>query len=264
MPASSSSRRTKPLMRDAAQPLYMQIADHLAGEIRAGRLKPFAKLPSEYKLVEMFAVSRVTVRLALGRLIEQGLVVTRQGKGAFVAGPVVNHELSVLRGFYDTLVAQGHNPTTTVLSFDCADGPDLPKLPELSLPDEHIYRYQRLYELEGQPIALADAYLPSAGRTVTREDVEKFPIYAIVENLLQRPVASARVRMRASRAAGAIASALSLEEGTPLMVMHRTSLDARGLIAEVTEFHICPDAFEFVLDVGGPLHISSAIRRVPG
>jgi len=262
MPARSPTPRApRPLARDAAQPLYAQIADHLTAEIRAGRLKPYAKLPSEYKLVEMFAVSRVTVRLALGRLIEQGLVVTRQGKGAFVAGPPVNHELSVLRGFYDSLVAQGHQPTTTVLSFARAQSVDLP---DAELPDRDIYRYQRLYELEGQPIALADAYLPAFGKTVTREDVERLPIYAIVETLLQRPVASAHVRMRASRAAGSVARALGLDEGTPTMVMHRTSLDARGLIAEITEFHICPDAFEFVLDVGGPLQISSAIRRVSG
>jgi len=136
-------------------------------------------------------------------------------------------------------------------------------LPGLRLADQEIYHYQRLYELESQPIALADAYLPSFGKKVTREDVERLPIYAIVQTLLQRPVVSARVRMRASRAAGSIARALGLEAGTPAMVMHRTSLDAQGLIAEATEFHICPDAFEFVLDVGGPLHISSAIHRVP-
>jgi GntR family transcriptional regulator len=255
------SASPKTLNREAVEPLYAQIANHLADEIRAGRFKAFEKLPSEHRLMEMFAVSRVTVRLAIGRLTELGLAVARQGKGVFVAGPVVNHELSTLRGFYDGLVAQGHTPSTTLVLYETLSA-ELADVPALAGAKEDIYHFQRLYLLEGQPIALADAYLPSAGKALTREDFEQFPVYAIAGKLLNRAVVKAEVRMRATGASGAVAELLGLDEGSPCMVMHRTSLDAKGLIVEMTRFTICPDTFEFALDVGGPMQIGASIHRV--
>ena len=61
-----------------------QVADALAAEIRAGRLPPGAKLPTEAALVAQFSVSRTVVREALSRLKSLGLVESRQGSGVFV------------------------------------------------------------------------------------------------------------------------------------------------------------------------------------
>src|SRR5215467_10454806 len=64
---------------------YQQIADRLRDQIDSGALQPGERLPSEPELVRMFDASRNTVRLALALLTNQGLVVTRQGLGTFVA-----------------------------------------------------------------------------------------------------------------------------------------------------------------------------------
>ncbi|MEO8653778.1 MAG: FadR/GntR family transcriptional regulator [Ramlibacter sp.] len=62
-----------------------QVAQQLAAEIAAGRLAPGAKLPSESRLVEQFAVSRTVVREAVSRLKSLKLVDSRQGSGVFVS-----------------------------------------------------------------------------------------------------------------------------------------------------------------------------------
>lgn len=64
--------------------LSVQVADQLAQEIRAGRLAPGAKLPTEAKLVEEFQVSRTVIREALSRLKSLGLVQSKQGSGVYV------------------------------------------------------------------------------------------------------------------------------------------------------------------------------------
>lgn len=61
-----------------------QVAEALSAEIRAGRIAPGNKLPSEAVLVEQFAVSRSVVREAISRLKSLGLVDSRQGSGVFV------------------------------------------------------------------------------------------------------------------------------------------------------------------------------------
>ena len=59
--------------------------EQIAQEIRSGRLPPGAKLPTEHELMEALGVSRTVVREAVAALRAEGLVVSRQGAGVFVA-----------------------------------------------------------------------------------------------------------------------------------------------------------------------------------
>jgi len=70
-----------------AHPKYQQIADRLRAQIGSGALQPGERLPSEPDLAAEFDASRNTVRLAIALLINQGLVVSRQGLGTFVVEP---------------------------------------------------------------------------------------------------------------------------------------------------------------------------------
>lgn len=65
-----------------------ELTQKLATEIRSGRLAPGAQLPTEQELSTATGVSRTVVREAVAALRAEGLVVTRQGLGAFVATDV--------------------------------------------------------------------------------------------------------------------------------------------------------------------------------
>lgn len=62
-----------------------EVVEQLATEIRGGRLTPGSRLPTEQELMVALGVSRTVVREAISALRAEGLVVTRQGSGAFVA-----------------------------------------------------------------------------------------------------------------------------------------------------------------------------------
>ncbi|MFF0719970.1 winged helix-turn-helix domain-containing protein [Verrucosispora sp. NA02020] len=66
-------------------PLYEQIINDVSTAVRAGTLKPGDKLPSIAELREQYESSAWPVRYALRILEERGWIVTRQGKGSFVA-----------------------------------------------------------------------------------------------------------------------------------------------------------------------------------
>ena len=68
--------------------LTREAVDRLEQEIVNGRLKPGARLPTEQEMMSAMGVSRTVVREAVAALRAQGLVVTRQGVGAFVATDV--------------------------------------------------------------------------------------------------------------------------------------------------------------------------------
>ena len=65
--------------------LTREIAERIAEEIASARLPPGSKLPTEHEMVAAMGVSRTVVREAVAALRAQGLIVTRQGSGAFVA-----------------------------------------------------------------------------------------------------------------------------------------------------------------------------------
>jgi len=75
--------RIRPLATE--HKLSRQLFEQLAGEIRSGRLAPGARLPTEQALTRAARVSRTVVREAVAALRAEGLVITRQGVGAFVA-----------------------------------------------------------------------------------------------------------------------------------------------------------------------------------
>src|SRR5215813_7084968 len=77
----------KPALRRLAPSRHLteEVVDQIASEIVRGRLSPGSRLPTEQELMATFGVSRTVVREAISALRSEGLVVTRQGSGAYVA-----------------------------------------------------------------------------------------------------------------------------------------------------------------------------------
>jgi len=73
------------LDRTSDVPLGTQLAWKVRGAIASGRLRPGDRLPGLRDLADRAGVNVNTVRTVLGRLGEQGLIVSEHGRGTFVA-----------------------------------------------------------------------------------------------------------------------------------------------------------------------------------
>jgi len=78
---------TPPFTRLSSRSRADQVHDQLAAAIRAGVYPVGSKLPPERELVEMFGVSRVSVREGIRSLEAVGLVEDRHANGCFVLDP---------------------------------------------------------------------------------------------------------------------------------------------------------------------------------
>ena len=74
------------------QARYMQIAEHIRGQIAQGQYPLGGRIPTENELAEALGVSRPTVRQALDLLAREGRLVRVKGSGTFVAQPKLVHE----------------------------------------------------------------------------------------------------------------------------------------------------------------------------
>jgi DNA-binding GntR family transcriptional regulator len=84
LPAVFRAMRMHRIDRNSHEPSYAQLVRIVQEQIAVGRLRPGDRLPSESQLCEHHAVSRMTVRRAINILVEQGLVISRQGQGTFI------------------------------------------------------------------------------------------------------------------------------------------------------------------------------------
>lgn len=65
--------------------LYEQVYQSLKQEILERKYKPGDRIPSEKELSDLFKISRITSKKALGKLVDEGIVYRQQGKGTFVS-----------------------------------------------------------------------------------------------------------------------------------------------------------------------------------
>jgi GntR family transcriptional regulator len=68
-----------------ARPMYLQIMEQIRARVAAGDWQPGRELPSIRALAAALNVSVITIKRAYLDLENEGVIVTRHGKGSFVA-----------------------------------------------------------------------------------------------------------------------------------------------------------------------------------
>jgi len=143
-------------------PYYHQLKEGLREEIRSGRLRSGEKLPPERQLAEQHGISLITVRQALSRLADEGLLLRERGRGTFVTRAPLEFDLTSVRSFTEEMRRRGLEPGARVLY--CAVEPAPPNVAErLGLArDASVVQLRRLRLADGAPMALETNYLPAA------------------------------------------------------------------------------------------------------
>lgn len=163
-------------------PLHLDISEQIQQRIIQGDYLPGEKLPSERKLIEEWQVSRITIRRAIANLVQQGLVTTHQGKGAFVAEKrKVAYTLSnPLMFLQDDLASQGIKLSLQNITFDLVTAPiEVQKILQLPSTNPTAYQQKKLLLTDNVPGAVDITYiLPEIGQKLETQLKQKmtFPI----------------------------------------------------------------------------------------
>lgn len=205
-------------------PLYQQLADRLRRQIAEGDYRIGDRLPSEDALGAEFGVSRITVRAALDQLSTAGMLQRQRGKGTFVSAPPVEHELIRLTDFVEDMTAAGLIPASRVIQLD-EEPASSEVAAELAIaPETPVVRLDRLRLGDNAPIAVDTTFLPLRyGRLLEREHLEDETIYRQLENRYGIPVLSGIFMIEAGVAPADLAGHLLIDQGSPLLIIRRTS-----------------------------------------
>jgi len=233
----------RPLDRNSPIPLYFQIAENLKRAIEDGTLKPGERLDNELDLTERLGVSRPTVRQAVQRLVEQGLVVRRRGLGTVVAPRILRSV--ALTSLYDDLSASHRHPATTVLSAREIEADD-EIATVLSLPPgAPVLFAERLRLADGTPLAIMKNFLPAGLLKGRPEDaLEKTGLYELLRSQGIRLQAGEQV-IGARRATAHEANLLQAPRNATVLTMARTTFDHEGKPVEHGRHAYLADRYSF-------------------
>ena len=238
-------RKREALDKQSIVPLYRQLAERIEEGIRQGRYPEGAKIPSEPELMGTYGLSRVTVRQAMGMLLDRHLISRRQGMGTFVQGRVISQPMDDIFGFYPALRSKGLNPVTRILDFRIAL-PDPEVREQLQLaPGEGVLRFIRQYSLEESVWVVIQMNIPSslAQNWTAREAAEKNSFRLLQENAGVH-IGEASLKIRASVAKGRVAEWLKISKGHPVLELRRLTYSIEKTPVEFAILTFRGDAYE--------------------
>jgi GntR family transcriptional regulator len=212
------------VVRASPVPLYIQIDEELRGQIESGELGPLDQVPSEAELSERFHVSRMTARKALDRLVGDGMLFRKPGKGTFVAPLKLAHQPSQGLSFSAAMRAQGEAVHTEVLEATTVRAP-LSVARALNLASgAQVVFLRRLRRVGDIPAAIHLSYLPGRLSAVLDHDLSGSlsDLMATVGARVDR----SEDYVEAVAATGEDAKLLGLPSGSPLVFIHGVAYSA--------------------------------------
>lgn len=233
----------------AKTPIWKAIANALRSDMAEGRYAPGDKLPTEAALADRFGVNRHTVRHGISALIEEGLVRTRRGSGAYVAATPTDYPIGKRVRFHENLLAAGRTPEKRILQLETRTATS----GEAKVLDTNagapLFGYFGLSLADGQPVALFESLFPLErlpGISAAFQETS-----SVTQALLKAGVADytrASTRMTAIRATATQALHLEIAEGDPVLRTSGVNVDGEDQPVEYGRTWFAGDRITLTLE----------------
>lgn len=229
----SSAKAAKPAAGDgeAVQPRYARILQSLRERIENGVYRVGSPIPTEAELCAEFSASRFTIREALRRLVESGMVGRRKGSGTFVIATAPRaafvHSMHSLSELFQYALDTVYDIESTGLVRIDAETADLLG----GAVGERWFRVEGVRRVadNAEPICYTTVHVDAAFAPLLK-DVRtlKVPIYAALEERSGEPIAEAVQEIRAAPIPASIAKALAQPRGSWALLVSRRYVGREG------------------------------------
>ncbi|MGO0154750.1 trehalose operon repressor [Leuconostoc koreense] len=229
-------------------PLYFQIYQQIKNDIRDHTYPAGSFLPSENELVTQFKTSRDTIRKALAKLDEEGLIQKQRGKGSQVISHQLRHfPISGLTSFHELEELQHFHVLTEVPVFEHLIVTKETQKTTLFPVGTPLYHIVRVRIIDGIHSVIDEDYIRSDIVPGLTKDIAKHSIYAYIENTLHLSVAYAEKIITAELVT---AMDRKLLIGLPEDENRLIQVESQGHLTDTTYFQRTiarhrPDQFQF-------------------
>ena len=224
---------------------YMRVKRLLSQEILSGSYPENGKLPTERALCGRYEVSRITVRQALLKLEEEGLILRQQGRGTFIRPHKIEQPLSSLYSFSEELKKQNIVPGTRMLSLTTMPvQPPVQKI--LGLENGKLIRVVcRLRLANEMPYVYETSYIPAEFlENATGDEIAQNGLYNTMAKYGGVKIDKAAESFEAVFAPQYVAEALGRKGALSVMQLDRIAYSG-GRTVEYCSGFICGDKYRF-------------------
>jgi GntR family transcriptional regulator len=230
----------------SSDPLHRQVHDAIAERVAAGQWRPGQRLPSERRLCETFGVSRVTVRRALGALVDEGVLEVAPGRGWFVATGPLSEPPNLLLSFTAMARARGLEPTAIVREH-VVRGATIDEAESLGVaPGAALVHLERVRLLDGIPVAVDRSLVPLARcPALATTDFTIASLYEVLREEAGLVPTFAETTVEAEAAGDELAELLDLSASWPVLVTTQTTYDQHQQPLEASRIVYRGDRYRF-------------------
>lgn len=230
--------------RAGTAPLYAQIRDALRARIQAGEFSPGGMIPAEAELQRQFKVSRHTIRQALDTLAAEGHLVRSRGRGTFVLQRRIEEPLPKLLSFTQEMRLRGTEPSTRRVAVSWVMPSSVVREALQVEPGTKVLKIERVRCADDAPLVVLASHLPAWAGLTGREDFSG-SLYELLQYHVGLKFGKAFQFIEAEAATAAVARALEVPRGSPVLVLRRTLYADDGRPIEYVEGFYRADRYRY-------------------
>lgn len=235
------------LDHNSSIPLHVQAEEFIRNMINQEEYRNGKLLPNEVELSQMLDISRNTLRQAINKLVNEGLLARKKGVGTTVASQNVMSNARNWKSFSQEMRSLGVRVQNFELHISYRPAPE-EALKFFGLKSEtSLLCLERLRGKPGLPFVYFISYFnPSIPMSV--EDDMSLPLYEILENKYGVSVKTSKEMIYAKGASAEMAQKLGIGEGDPVLVRKRFVLDREGKPVEYNVGYYRADSFTYSIE----------------
>lgn len=240
------------LDKDSPIPLYHQLKEELTKMIER-KYSPGDLIPTESEIEELFSVSRMTVRLAVNTLVEEGLVIKRQGKGTFVQSPKITHSLSSITSWTQEMLDRSLTPKTLTTEYSEMVCPrKIAQLLKLTNPEQQVIRLKRIRYANDEPMCIMINYLVKQEIPgFNEQSLKGESLYKVLAEKYGVIITKAQETVEAREASEYEAEVLQIEPYAPVLFVTRLSYLPSDKPFEVVQVTSRADRYQYQMMLHG-------------
>ncbi len=248
------NQNISPTPFESAQPRYLAVAERLSKAINQGEYGVGSLLPTESELCEKFGVSRHTVREALRKLRDLGLVTRHQGVGTRVENAEISGRyVASLNSIQD--MWRHVEQTQPKVVFKSVENKEQAVFPLPAFPGDDVWQRVDVlrssqFEKKLLPVSLSHVYINNAFRGIVGMiDTATVPIFALIEKKYGQKVVLVEQEIAATMLDAATAKLLKSKPNTPGLSIIRVYKGTGGVVMQASQAVSPADRFTYEMEL---------------
>lgn len=206
---------------DKKEFIYQKIYEQLKEQIQCGQMKPGEKLRTELELQQDYQVSRDTLRKALAKLEQDGLVDRKAALGTFVKKQKSDYQLGRMQSFTEQMHLRGVVPSSELeyIGLKSIERSDIRQ--KLNLGEhEKCYIVCRIRLGNGDPMAYETSYIPMRLCPDLQMHLNnESSLYKIYEEIYHHHMKVGEITLESMKSSADVQKKLMLAKDEPVLSM---------------------------------------------